>query len=150
MRKSLLFLFSAAFLCFFSLSSCTVENSTLGGSSSSSDPNNGNGGDPQPELCLEANGPVACYGRLKASGNKLIGSKVDSAVQLRGVSLGWSNPSWESGRFFTAAAVNAMVDGWKAEIIRVPMGCTANSCVNSTSALANANNLANNMNNVRT
>jgi hypothetical protein len=72
-------------------------------------------------------GPVACYGKLKASGNKLVGSKVGSnAVQVRGVSLGWSNTGWESARFFDAATVNAMVDSWKAEIIRAPMGYSEN------------------------
>jgi len=71
-------------------------------------------------------GPVSYYGKLKASGNKIVGSKTGSAaVQVRGVSLGWSNTDWESAAFFNAATVNAMVDGWKAEIIRVPMGYAA-------------------------
>ena len=70
--------------------------------------------------------PVAYYGKLQASGNKIVGSKTGStAVQVRGVSLGWSNTGWESAGFFNAATVNAMVDGWKAEIIRVPMGYAA-------------------------
>jgi len=70
------------------------------------------------------NGPVSYYGELKASGNKLVGSKTGTAqaVQVRGVSLGWSNTGWESASFFNAATVNAMVDDWKAEIIRVPIG----------------------------
>ncbi|MDR1812832.1 MAG: glycoside hydrolase family 5 protein, partial [Candidatus Fibromonas sp.] len=67
-------------------------------------------------------GPVSYYGELKASGNKLVGSKTGSAVQVRGISLGWSNTGWESARFFNEMAINAMVDDWKAEIIRVPYG----------------------------
>jgi endoglucanase len=55
-----------------------------------------------------------------------VGSKTGAPVQVRGISFGWSNSTWESGKFFEAnaatQAVNAMVDGWKAEIIRVPMG----------------------------
>jgi len=74
------------------------------------------------QKCNESSGPVACYGKLKASGNKLIGSKTNSTVQVRGVSLGWSNTGWGFDRFFTAATVNAMVDDWKAEVIRVPIG----------------------------
>ncbi|MCL2207065.1 MAG: glycoside hydrolase family 5 protein [Fibromonadales bacterium] len=69
------------------------------------------------------NGPVAYYGELKASGSNIIGSKTGSTpVQVRGVSLFWSNTGWGGDAFFNATAINAMVDGWKAEIIRVPMG----------------------------
>jgi len=71
-------------------------------------------------------GPVSYYGRLKASGNKIVGSKTGStAVQVRGVSLYWSNTGWSRGtaeKFFAASTINAMADDWKAEIIRVPMG----------------------------
>ena len=69
-------------------------------------------------------GPVSYYGKLQASGNRLVGSKTGAAtpVQVRGVSLGWSNTGWESAAFFNATTVNAMVDDWKAEIIRVPYG----------------------------
>jgi len=74
------------------------------------------------QQCSETAGPVACYGKLKASGNKLIGSKSGSPVQVRGVSLFWSNTGWGGDRFFTATAVNAMVDDWKSEVIRVPIG----------------------------
>ncbi|MDR0517317.1 MAG: cellulase family glycosylhydrolase [Fibromonadaceae bacterium] len=73
-------------------------------------------------------GPVAVIGALKActiGGKGQIcgsGAWANSPVQLRGVSLGWSNTGWESSNFFNAATVNAMVDSWKAEIIRVPLG----------------------------
>jgi len=69
-----------------------------------------------------ASGPVTYYGQLEASGNQLVGSLTGSPVQVRGVSLGWSNTGWESADFFNAATVTAMVDDWKAEIIRVPVG----------------------------
>jgi aryl-phospho-beta-D-glucosidase BglC (GH1 family) len=57
----------------------------------------------------------------------LVGAKVGTnAVQVRGVSLGWSNSGWESARFFDETTVNAMVDSWRAEIIRAPMGYSEN------------------------
>ncbi|MDR3000537.1 MAG: glycoside hydrolase family 5 protein [Fibromonadaceae bacterium] len=148
MRNSLLFLFGTAFLCF--VLSCTTGGADSGNSSGSSDiSSSSNGGDPG--RCLEASGPVACYGKLQAQGNKLIGSKTDGQpVILRGVSLGWSQPNWESGRFFNAETVNAMVDHWKAEIIRVPMGCTNNTCFNNTNTAAGAHSWPNNMASVRT
>jgi len=67
--------------------------------------------------------PVEAYGELQAKGNKLVGSKTGGvAVQVRGVSLGWSNTGWESAPFFNSTTVSAMVDHWKAEIIRTPIG----------------------------
>jgi len=93
------------------------SNSTTSGSSSSRATSSA-GSTPS-----HTGGPVSYYGELKASGNKLIGSKTGStAVQVRGVSLGWSNTGWGSDRFFNATTVNAMADSWKAEVIRVPIG----------------------------
>ena len=82
-------------------------------------------------------GPVSYYGKLQASGNKLIGSKTGStAVQVRGVSFGWSNTTWESGRFYQAAyaanAVEHMVKDWKAEVVRAAYGATTSIFSNST------------------
>jgi len=73
-------------------------------------------------------GPVPYYGKLKANGNKIVGSKTGSStpVQVRGVSLYWSNTGWGGDRFFTSTAINAMVDDWKAEVIRVPIGYSEN------------------------
>jgi hypothetical protein len=80
-------------------------------------------------FCNVFAGPVSVYGALKActiSGKgRLCGSNTgytNTAVQLRGVSLGWSNTNWETAAFFNVPTVNAMVDDWKAEIIRVPLG----------------------------
>jgi len=71
------------------------------------------------------NGPVSSYGKLQASGNKIVGSKTGStAVQVRGVSFGWSNTNWESARFYTANAVGAMVKDWKSEVVRAAFGET--------------------------
>jgi len=71
-----------------------------------------------------ATGPVSYYGRLKASGNKLIGANTNTPVQVRGMSFFWSCLDWDDGKyakFWTAATVDAMVDGWKAEILRAAM-----------------------------
>jgi len=97
-------------------SSSSINNSTLSSSSASSGTVN-----PTPSPTSGA-GPVPYYGKLKASGNKIVGSKTGTAVQVRGVSLFWSNTGWGGDRFFTATTVNAMVDSWKAEVIRVPIG----------------------------
>ena len=71
----------------------------------------------------KGNSPVEAYGKLLAKGNMLFGSKTGCVpVQVRGVSLGWSNTDWESAPFFNSTTVNAMVNDWKAEIVRVPLG----------------------------
>jgi endoglucanase len=113
MKSRLLLLSLASVFVAFSLFACT---------SSGNNPDPGPG--PGPGGC---NSPVSCYGELKASGNKIVGSKTgETPVQVRGVSFGWSNTGWGSDKFFAEGnaenTVNAMVDGWKAEVIRVPMG----------------------------
>ncbi|MDR2555649.1 MAG: cellulase family glycosylhydrolase [Fibromonadaceae bacterium] len=92
-------------------------------------------------LSFAVAGPVSYYGKLEASGNKIIGSKTgDTPVQVRGVSFGWSNTSWESGRFYQAAnaatAVEHMVKDWKAEVVRAAYGATS-SAFTSTDAATN-------------
>jgi endoglucanase len=74
-------------------------------------------------------GPVSVYGALNAcktsDGKGRLcgsGSYANTPVQIRGVSFGWSNTGWESAAFFNEATVNAMIDGWMAEIIRAPYG----------------------------
>ena len=67
--------------------------------------------------------PVGDYGRLYADGNKIVGEKSGgAAVQLKGLSFQWSVSDWGTHRFFTADAVDAMVDGWNAQVIRAPLG----------------------------
>jgi len=79
-----------------------------------------------------AQGPVSVYGALRAcniGGKGRIcgsGAYANTAVQLKGISLGWSNTGWDSDKFFNANTVNALVDGWKSEIIRVPIGYSEN------------------------
>jgi len=75
-------------------------------------------------ICWQMNaGPVSCYGKLQVKGKDIVGSKTGTTpVQVKGVSMGWSNTGWESDAYFNANTVNAMVDLWKAEIIRAPLG----------------------------
>lgn len=70
-----------------------------------------------------AQSPVSCYGKLKVDGNKIVGAKTGTtAVQVKGVSFGWNNEGWESSNYFKANVVGAMVDQWRAEIVRAPNG----------------------------
>jgi len=86
-------------------------------------------------LSFAGEGPVSYYGELKASGNILVGSKTgETPVQVRGVSFGWSNTTWESGRFYTAVAVEHMVKDWNAEIIRSAYGETGQAFTSTTAA----------------
>ncbi len=66
-------------------------------------------------------GVVTTYGQLYAEGSYIKGAAVDTAVQVRGVSLGWSNTGWGSD-FFIANTVDHMVDDWDVEVIRAPLG----------------------------
>jgi len=75
-------------------------------------------------ISFAGNGPVSYYGKLNVSGNKMIGSKTGSTpVQIRGVSFGWT--SYEGVRFYTANAVEHMVNDWKAEVVRAAYGATS-------------------------
>jgi len=68
-------------------------------------------------------GPVEQYGRLFADGNRIVGEKSGGeAVQLKGPSFPWSVAQWGTSRFFTTEAVDAMIDDWKAEVLRFPLG----------------------------
>jgi len=71
-----------------------------------------------------ATGPVSYYGRMIAEGNKLVGEHTGTPVQVRGMSFFWSCINWENGsatKFWTASTVDAMVAGWKSEILRAAM-----------------------------
>jgi endoglucanase len=73
-------------------------------------------------ISVSAAGPVTQYGSLSANGNKVVGEKSGgAAVQLKGVSMQWSVSNWGSDKFFIKEAVDAMVDGWDAQIIRAPL-----------------------------
>lgn len=75
-------------------------------------------------------GTVGYYGQLQvnASTGKIEGSKSEAnkPVQVKGVSFGWNMYS-ESSPYFTAAMVDRMVDQWKAEIVRAPMGAKSDT-----------------------
>jgi len=105
-------------------SSNSLNRSSSSGSvnSSSGATGNSNHSSSGTTIISPNSGPVSYYGRLKASGKYIVGSRTGTPVQVRGVSLFWSNTGWGGEKFFTASAINALVDDWKAEIIRVPMG----------------------------
>ena len=67
-------------------------------------------------------GPVSYYGSLQASGGNLLGSKTGTTpVQLKGMSMYWDY--WDAGSaFYKTSVVNALVEKWKVEIIRVAHG----------------------------
>ncbi|MCL2688290.1 MAG: cellulase family glycosylhydrolase [Chitinispirillia bacterium] len=86
-----------------------------------------------------AGNPVDRYGRLFADGNKIVGEKSGGeAVQVKGPSFPWSVAQWGTSRFFVTEAVDAMIDGWKADVLRFPLGisyvspagCSPNSTAN--------------------
>jgi endoglucanase len=64
-------------------------------------------------------GPVSYYGKMQVVGNRIYGSHNHAPVQVKGISFYWS--IWKGEEFYNAGAVDALVDGWKAEIIRIPM-----------------------------
>ncbi|MDR2732932.1 MAG: glycoside hydrolase family 5 protein [Fibromonadaceae bacterium] len=68
-------------------------------------------------------GVVSQNGRLFADGNKIVGEKSNGKpVQLKGPSMQWSVTGWGSDKFFRTETVNALVEGWNAQVIRVPLG----------------------------
>ncbi len=69
-------------------------------------------------------GPVSYYGKMQAKGNRIYGSRTNAPMQVKGTSFYWS--LWGGEQFWTKGAVNALVDDWKAELIRVPMAVELN------------------------
>jgi endoglucanase len=74
-------------------------------------------------------GPVSTYGELKATkiNNKgqLVGScpqYADKAVQVKGMSLFWSSAEREASDFYSANALNLMVQDMGIEVIRFALG----------------------------
>ncbi len=70
-------------------------------------------------------GPVSTYGELKANGGKLSGScpaYQNQAVQVKGMSLFWSNGADSSTVFYSEKAVNLMVKEMNIEVLRFAMG----------------------------
>ena len=68
-------------------------------------------------------GPVSYYGKLQAKNGQLYGSNTGNStpVQLKGMSMYWDY--WDAGSaFYTTSVVNALVEKWNVEIIRVAHG----------------------------
>ncbi len=73
----------------------------------------GGGGNPNPTGAI-----VDIHGLLQVSGNKIV-DKNDKAIQLRGMSLFWSQ--W-MGQYYTKEAVSWLKEDWKCNIVRAAMG----------------------------
>jgi len=67
--------------------------------------------------------PVDYYGKMQSSGNRIIGSKTNTPMQVTGMSFFWSN--W-SDVFYNEATVNRMVDEFQVEIVRASYGVQDN------------------------
>ncbi len=67
-------------------------------------------------------GPVSYYGKLQAKNGALYGSKSGTEqIQLKGMSMYWD--FWAGGYpFYNSSIIDALVDKWKIEIVRVAHG----------------------------
>jgi endoglucanase len=67
-------------------------------------------------------GPVTAYGDLYVDGNRIKG-KTNQAVQIRGMSLFWSQwQGYENGNFWNPWVVDWLVSDWKIDVIRGAVG----------------------------
>jgi aryl-phospho-beta-D-glucosidase BglC (GH1 family) len=64
-------------------------------------------------------GPVAYHGALSTTGNKIYGSNHAQPVQLRGMSLFWSQ--WE-GEWWNSNTIGHLRTAWKSDLVRAAMG----------------------------
>ena len=74
---------------------------------------------------ISRTGPVSQYGKLKANGGHLSGSCAaysDKNVQVKGMSLFWSNGAKLSTTFYTEKGINLMVKEMNIEVVRFAMG----------------------------
>ncbi|MCF0223584.1 MAG: cellulase family glycosylhydrolase, partial [Fibrobacter sp.] len=74
---------------------------------------------------ISRTGPVSQYGKLKANGGHLSGSCAaysDKNVQVKGMSLFWSNGAQLSTTFYTEKGINLMVKEMNIEVVRFAMG----------------------------
>jgi endoglucanase len=75
------------------------------------------GPEPEPEPGEPDELPILKYGQLQVSGNK-IADKNGNAVQLRGMSLFWSQ--W-IGKYYNESCVQWLRDDWRCNIVRAAM-----------------------------
>lgn len=67
--------------------------------------------------------PVDIHGRLQVNGASITSSIHGEPVQLRGMSLFWSQ--WNDGaRFYNEGALHTLVDDWKINVIRIAMAAS--------------------------
>jgi len=80
------------------------------------------GGRPRPSAAGTAPPtPVEVHGRLAVCGSRICDQR-GRPVQLRGMSLFWSNSGWGGERFYNARVVDALADDWKADLVRAALG----------------------------
>jgi endoglucanase len=66
--------------------------------------------------------PVAAYGKLRVCGSHICAADGTTQVQLRGMSLFWSNTGWGAEGFYNANLVDHLADQWNATVIRAAIG----------------------------
>lgn len=108
------------------LAAVAVLGSACGGSGGSGG-DEGGGGIPPLHPWAQGLGltPVERYGTLEVctvDGKPRICSEDGEPVQLRGMSLFWSNTGWGAERFYGAGAVNSLADSWNATVVRAAIG----------------------------
>jgi endoglucanase len=65
--------------------------------------------------------PVEAWGRLRVCGVKIC-SQGGQPIQLRGMSLFWSNTGWEGERFYDARVLDTLANDWNATVVRAAVG----------------------------
>jgi endoglucanase len=82
--------------------------------------------------------PVAAFGQLTVVGNRVCDQN-GNPMQLRGMSLFWSNTGWGGEKFYNASVVNNLADTWNAPIVRASLGVegTGGYLESTTAAAAN-------------
>ena len=83
------------------------------------------GGTAAPATGPQAVTPVQAYGFLHVCGNRIC-SQAGQPVQLRGMSLFWSNTGWGGERFYDARTVATLASDWHATVVRAAMGVEEN------------------------
>ncbi len=78
--------------------------------------------------------PVEAYGQLSVSGNKMISNNTGQPVQLRGMSLFWSQ--WEP-EFYTSTAISQLRNDWCTDIVRAAMAVESGGYLTNATAEEN-------------